>query len=240
LEFTFEIKEVYVFMKIIIIGCGRVGIELAQRLYLNRHEVTIVDNNPITFTDLPESFHGRTIEGDALNQDILRRAGIESADGLAAVTSSDSINAVVAHIAHQVYEIPNVVVRNFDSRYRLLHESFNLQLISSSSWGAQRIEELLYHKEGHAVHSAGNGEVELYEFTIPEAWSGKTLSELLPQDGCIAAAITRAGRAMLPLADTQLEEGDIFLVSATLEGSTMLRERIQPGSGNGRSQQTKR
>jgi len=222
-------------MKVIIIGCGRVGIELAQRLYQNRHEVTIIDHNPLTFTELPEGFRGRTVEGDAMNQDILRRAGIETADGLAAVTSSDSINAVAAHVAHQVFEVPNVVVRNFDSRYRRLHESFNLQLISSSSWGAQRIEELLYHKEGHAVHSAGNGEVELYEFTIPESWAGITLGQLLPKQGCVAAALTRAGEARLPEPDTTLEEGDIFLVSATLEGSTALRSCIQSGPGNGRS-----
>ena len=216
-------------MNIIVVGCGRVGAELAYRLYRNGQQVVVIDTNSDAFHGIPEDFAGRMIEGDAMNQDVLRRAGIESADGIALVTSSDRVNAIVGHVARTVYEIPVVAVRNFDSRFRSLHEAFGHNMVSSSSWGAQRIEELLYDEKGNTVFSAGNGEVELYEFSIPDSWQNRRLNELLPQSDCVAAALTRAGQAFLPSADTVLETGDLLLISATLAGSTALRQRIHNG-----------
>ncbi len=213
-------------MKVIVVGCGRVGAELAHRLYQNGYKVVVIDQTEAAFHNLPLDFRGRTVAGQALNRDVLVRAGIEEADGLAAVTGSDSINAVVAHLARTHFEVPNVVVRNFDSRWRSMHEVFSLQLVSSSSWGAQRIEELLYQQETRTVFSAGNGEVELYEFIVGEEWQGHLLGDLLPESDCVPAALTRAGRAMLPDRNISLEKGDVVLVSATLAGSQALKQRL--------------
>ncbi|MCC7129254.1 MAG: TrkA C-terminal domain-containing protein, partial [Anaerolineae bacterium] len=101
-----------------------------------------------------------------------------------------------------------------------------LQMVSASSWGAQRVEELLYQQQTHTVFSAGNGEVELYEFAIDRAWDGSTFADLLPDKDCLPVALTRAGRAMLPERDTVLGEGDIVLVSATHIGSEKLRKKL--------------
>ncbi|MBU0494614.1 MAG: TrkA family potassium uptake protein [Chloroflexi bacterium] len=135
-------------MNMIVIGCGRVGAQLAYRLYQQGHKV-VVDPVAEAFENLPADFRGRTVEGEVLNQDVLRRAGIEQADGLAAVTSLDPVNAVVAHVARTVYHVPTVVVRNYNPRWRVIHEAFGLPVISSTSWGAQRIEELLTQGDGH-------------------------------------------------------------------------------------------
>jgi len=213
-------------MNIIVIGCGRVGAELAYRLYKKGHRVTVVDQTDSAFANLPHDFRGRTIEGEALDMDVLHRAGIEQASGLAMVTSSDSLNAVIAHLARTVYNISNVVVRNYDPHWRSLYEAFGQQVISSSSWGAQRLEELLYHAEMHTVFSSGNGEVEVYEFAVPEAWAGKRLRDLLPEADILPVSITRAGRAMMPDLNELLVESDIILVSATLEGIEALRQRM--------------
>lgn len=213
-------------MNVIVIGCGRVGSELAQRLYERGHRVTVVDHAEESFNNLPEDFRGRTVEGDPLSQDVLLRAGMEHADGVALVTNSDSINAVVANVARVVFGISNVVVRNYDPNWRTIYDAFNLQVVSSSSWGAQRIEELLYDVDMRTVFAAGNGEVEIYEFTAPENWVGKRLRDILPSEGCILAGLTRAGRAILPSEDLIMEEGDILLVSATLEGVEDLRTCI--------------
>jgi trk system potassium uptake protein TrkA len=212
---------------VIVVGCGRVGGDLAYRLFKKGHKVVVVDLSPESFQNLPEDFRGRFVEGHAMNLDVLRRAGIEKTDALAAVTSSDSINAVIAQLASAEFNVPTVVVRNYDSRWRSMHELFGLQLVSASSWGAQRIEELLYQQETHTVFSAGNGEVELYEFSIEGEWHGRTFAELLPEKDCIPVALTRAGRAVLPGMDTRLEEGDVVLVSATMEGSEKLHQSLR-------------
>ena len=217
-------------MKYIVVGCGRAGAELAKRLWERGHEVSVIDHQPKAFDNLGAEFQGRTVEGEVLNQHVLKRAGIEGADGLAAVTNSDSLNAVVAHAAKSLFRVPHVVARNYDPRRRRLFEAFGLQVVSSTGWGAQRLEEMLYHGEMRSVFSAGNGEVEIYEFAIPAPWWGRPLGELLG-DGVRAVAHTRAGRAQLPDPEAPLEEGDIVHLSATLDGVEMVRSRLA-GRGN--------
>jgi trk system potassium uptake protein TrkA len=213
-------------MNVIVIGCGRLGAQLAYRLFKSGHQVTVIDPEVTAFDNLPPDFRGRTVEGEVLAQGVLQRAGIEQADGLAAVTNSDSLNAVVAHLARTGYRISNVVVRNYDPRWQSLQEAFGLQVISSAIWGAQRLEQLLYGSEQHAVFSAGNGEVEIYELTLPAAWQGHTLEDLLAGVECLPAALTRAGRSLLPSSDTRLEECDVIHVSATMKGIETLRRRL--------------
>lgn len=210
-------------MKVIVVGCGRLGSELAYRLYKRGHEVSVIDSVAAAFHNLPSDFQGRIHEGDVLNLDVLRRAGIAEAEALAAVTSSDMLNLVIGQIAQTEYHIKRVVARNYDPHLRSLYEDFGLQLISSTSWGAQRLEEMLYHQEVRTVFSAGNGEVEVYELTIPAAWNGHKLAELMVSDECAAVALTRTGRAMLPKAETTLETGDVLNVSATFGGIEAVR-----------------
>jgi trk system potassium uptake protein TrkA len=214
-------------MKMIVVGCGRVGAELADRLSQRGQQVVVIDQSEEAFHNLSGDFKGRVVEGQALSQDVLRRAGITHADGLAAVTSSDTINAVVAHIAREEYNVPSVVVRNFNTRWRAMHEAFGLQVVSSTSWGAQRIEELLYPSDIRTVFSAGNGEVELYEFLAGPELQGRSLGSLLPKDGCLAAALSRAGQAFIPEPDLLINVGDAILVSATVDGIQALQRQIQ-------------
>lgn len=213
-------------MKLIVVGCGRLGSELAFRLYQQNNDVTIVDKADSAFENLDSDFNGRTILGDILDRSVLERAGIEDAHGLAAVTSSDAINAVVAHIAKSYYKVPYVVSRNFHPKYRPMHEAFGLQVVCSTSWGAQRIEEMLYHGHMHTVFSAGNGEVEVYEILIPEEWDGKQLGDLLPEQGCVPISLARAGKAEIATADSVLRAGDYIHIGATMQGATRLRKRM--------------
>lgn len=214
-------------MKMIVVGCGRLGSGVAYRLYKNGQVVVVVDHDDAAFSNLPPDFQGRTVHGDALNAGVLERAGVQEADGLAAVTSSDAMNAVIAHIAQQIYNIANVVSRNYDPHYFPLHEAFGLQIVSSAIWGSQRIEEMLYHGEVRTLFSAGNGEVEIYEVLIPESWTGMSLNELLPETYTIPIALTRAGKAILPHGEPRLQAGDRLQFSASLEGALAVRKRLQ-------------
>jgi trk system potassium uptake protein len=211
----------------IVVGCGRVGSELAFGLFQKGHQVTIIDQVGTSFQHLHPDYRGRTIEAEILNQDVLQRAGIEQADGLAAVTNSDATNAVVAHVARTIFKVPNVVARNYDPRWRPLHEALGLQVVSSTAWGAQRIEEILHAASYRAVFSAGNGEVEVYELVVTLAWAGRTLGDLVGFAECVAVALTRAGRASLPESDAVLAAGDVVHVSASMAGLESLRRRLE-------------
>ncbi len=212
--------------RFIVVGCGRVGAELAYRLYKRGQHVTVIDRVSAAFADLPPDFRGRTLEGDVLSQDLMHRSGIDHAFGLAAVTGSDAVNAVVGHVAHVVYHVPHIVVRNYDPRWRPLVEAFGLQAVSSSSWGAQRMEEMLSLGVIRTVFAAGNGEIEVYEITMPESWVGRQVQELLSGNGCGLVSLTRAGRASLPPMDAVFESGDILHLSASREGIEALRKRL--------------
>lgn len=214
-------------MNFIIVGCGRIGADLALRLYKQGHQVTIIDNVPQAFERLNPEFQGRTVEGEALSKEVLERAGIEKADGLAAVANSDTLNAAVAHIARTIYKIANVVVRNYDPTLRPVLEAFGLQIVSSTAWGAQRTEELLSTTSTRAVFSPGNGEVEIYEIMVPEGWNGRVLNDLLcGVDSCLPVAITHVGCSSLPTQDTILQSGDVLTISATAEGIACLRKAL--------------
>ncbi len=213
-------------MKVVVVGCGRLGAELATRLFQRGNEVSVIDTDEAAFSKLPANFEGRLNEGDAINRDVLHRAGVERADAVAAVTDSDVLNAVVGHLARSYYNVPNVVVRNHDPRYRPILEVFGLQVVSALSWGAQRVEEMIFNADIRAVFSAGNGEVEIYEVSIPEEWSGHTVSELATGGGVTPVSVTRAGRATLPPPNMVMETGDVVHVSATLEGVETLRKRM--------------
>src|SRR4030042_1184683 len=103
-------------MRIIIIGCGRMGSGLAQTLSLRGHAVTVVDRDPQAFERLGPAFKGKTLTGIGFDRDVLLRAGIERADGLAAVTFSDEANVVAARLASNIFHVPRVVARLYDPR----------------------------------------------------------------------------------------------------------------------------
>ena len=214
-------------MNFIVVGCGRVGAELCYHLFKNGHQVVVVDINKESFNRLHPDFRGRTLEGEGLAEGVLERAGIRDADGLAAVTNSDTLNAVVAHAARTIYGVSNVVARNYDPNLRSIIEAFGLQTVGSTYWGAQRVEDLLINPSQRAVYSAGNGEVEVYELSIPEQWAGKTVGELLaPIQDCYPVALSKAGRSTLPEENIKLQTDDVLSVSSTFEGIGKLTARL--------------
>ena len=217
-------------MNFIVVGCGRVGAELCYHLFKNGHQVVVVDINKESFNRLHPDFRGRTLEGEGLAEGVLERAGIREADGLAAVTNSDTLNAVVAHAARIIYDVPNVVARNYDPNLRPIIEAFGLHTVGSTYWGAQRVEELLINPSQRAVYSAGNGEVEVYEMPIPEEWAGHTVGELLaPLKECYPVALARGGRSLLPDPGLELETDDLLSISSTFEGIGKLTARLSSG-----------
>ena len=215
-------------MNVVVVGCGRVGAALAWQLFQHGHTVTVADQSADAFANLHPEFRGRTVIGDVLSQDVLNRTGLEAADAVAVVTSHDAVNAVLAHVARTVFGVTNVVVRNYDPKRRPLHEVFGLQVVSSTSWGVERVRELLERPGMQSVLTAGHGETRVYELTVTDALADRRLVELLPAGEAIAVSVTRGGRAQLPPAEFTVARGDVLLVSATSAGAARLQELVAP------------
>jgi trk system potassium uptake protein TrkA len=216
-------------MIVIVVGCGRVGSQLAYRMQQRGARVSVIDRFGSAFANLPADFEGLTIEGSALSEEILRRARIDQADALAAVTSKDSLNAVVGHIARSVFSVRRVVVRNYDPRSLKLYEAFGLEVVSSSIWGARRLEELILGEPATAVAAFGGGEVVVCAWPATKKWAGKTVNEVFAGTGAVAVAIVRSGKALAPSPDTVLSAEDTVHISGTPETLRGFTEHAKGG-----------
>ena len=213
-------------MKVIVVGCGRVGSTLAYQSYRLGHEVVVIDQDGSAFDHLPGDFQGRTVEGDALTRDVLRRAEVEGADALVAATNSDALNALVARVAKTEYGVGRAVARNVDPRQRPLQEAFEVTVVGSISWGPQRIEEWLSDAPLHVVYEDHRANITIYRLEVPGHWAGRTVQVLLPEARGGTLALVRAGRH-LPEPDTQIvEAGDEIYLSAEPHEIDALRGRL--------------
>ncbi len=130
-------------MKVIIMGCGRVGARLAGLLDIEGHQVTILDTNPYSFRRLPPEFNGTALLGNGTDEEALRKAGIEEADAFIAVTQGDNRNVMAAQIAMHIFNVPRVISRIYDPLRRQLYNSLGIEAISPTIIFAQMIKERL-------------------------------------------------------------------------------------------------
>src|SRR5512141_1626796 len=178
-------------MKVIIMGCGRVGEQLARLLVSEEHEVVVIDPEPSALERLGPNFKGQRIAGVGFDRDILIKAGIEQADAFAAASSSDNANIVAARIAHNIFHVPRVVARLFDPRRTEIYRRLGMLTISSTTWGAERIRELLTSADLDPVLSFGSGEVSLFNIELPPQLVGRMVKDLSVPTEIVVIAITR-------------------------------------------------
>jgi trk system potassium uptake protein TrkA len=213
-------------MKIIIIGCGRIGSGLAQTLSLQGHIVTAVDKDPAAFERLGPAFKGKTVTGIGFDRDVLLRAGIERADALAAVTASDEVNVVAARLASQVFRVPCVVARLYDPRKAEIYRRLGLQTISPVAWSTHRIAELLSYSQLEAVVSLGGG-VDIVEAEVPLLLVGRTVKELTVAGEIVVVAISRGDTTFLPTLGAVFQEGDRVHIAVEATSTDRLRSMLE-------------
>lgn len=211
-------------MKIIVIGCGRVGSELARSLSTQGHRVAVVDRNPGAFVRLGPAFAGRTIQGDVLDEAVLRRAGIEDADGFAPVTPSDETNLVAAKTARDIFHVAHVVARVYDPAYAQVFAHAGLQSVVSASWGARRIEQVLTQAEVAEVATLGDDGLMLVEIRVPSAWVGRPVGQVADSAGFRAAALLRNGTTSMADPDADLRDGDRLVAVTRADDLPRLRK----------------
>lgn len=128
-------------MKIVIVGCGRVGGLLATEFSARGHATAAVDNSQRSFRHLPPDFAGQTILGTGIDEDVLRNAGIKEADVFIAVTDDDNTNIMAGQIAQTVYKVPWVIVRIYDPVRADIYRNLGLHIICPTRAVAGLIED---------------------------------------------------------------------------------------------------
>ena len=197
-------------MKVIIMGCGRVGEQVSRLMADEGHEVSIIDQDEAALARLGPDFKGRKVKGVGFDQKVLIEAGIEQAEAFAATSSSDNANIVAARIARNVFHVPKVVARLYDPRRAVIYRRLGLVTISSTTWGAERIHELLTHRQLDPVLTFGSGEVAVLTIETPPLLVGRTVKDVTAPGEIGVVAVTRDGKALIPAFGTQFRANDLI------------------------------
>jgi len=128
-------------MNVIIMGCGRVGAQLAGMLDAEGHKVTIIDVEPYSFRKLPPTFNGLAIVGNGLEEESLKKAGIEKADVFVTVTQGDNRNVMACQIAKHIYQVPKVVSRIYDPIREEMYRNLGIESVSPTKVVAELLKE---------------------------------------------------------------------------------------------------
>lgn len=213
-------------MQMIVVGCGRMGAGLARQLSMRGDTVTVVDADAAAFDQLGPGFKGRTIAGVGFDREVLLLAGIERADGLAAVTSSDDANVVTARVARQIFRVPRVAARLYDPRKAEIYRRLGIQTISTTAWGISRLVELLCHPRLDAIASLGSGEVDVVETEVPALLVGRSLDAIVVPGEIQVVAISRSGHTFLPMPGAIFQQGDLIHLVVLAKSIERLRSLL--------------
>lgn len=200
-------------MYIVIVGCGRLGSTLATRLSREGNDVAIVDRNPDNFGRLSDEFNGTTVPGVGFDSDVLRSAGIEHADGFAAVTEGDNMNIMAAQVAKNIFKVPMVIARVFDPVKGETYRALGLDTVCPTTSAANIIYRkfLIRNEDTHFVLPGDT--IELVEVRYSSRIMARTVAEAEALDDFKVISITRDGNTTLAKPGDVLAEGDRLMLA---------------------------
>ena len=205
-------------LKIIIVGCGKVGSTLVEQLVLEGHDITVIDTNITKIEELTNLYDIMGLEGNGASFSVQMEAGIENCDLFIAVTESDELNLLCCTVAKRVSNcsaIARVRTPDYSKEVEYLREKLGLTMIINPDLeAAKEVARILYLPATLEVNSFAHGQAELIKFKIPEgnilvnlpiSQLGKAISHKV-----LICAVERDGEVYIPSGNFVLEEGDII------------------------------
>lgn len=199
---------------IIVVGCGRVGSQLASLLSNNGDNVCVVDRYAEAFANLGRGFNGMTIQGVGFDESVLIRAGIEDCDVLAAVTQYDNANLMAAEVASKLFDVPHVIARLYNPD----HERAYMQLGLDYVCGTSLVAEDIFSKvvSGHGSHLDTFGDFEVLRFSLNLNGMDRTsiaVKEMERDHDIRIVAFERSDGSVssIPTRESVLHHGDLVL-----------------------------
>lgn len=213
-------------MHVIVVGCGRVGSELAITLQTNGHSVAIIDKNARAFRRLSEDWAGRKVVGFGFDRDHLEEAGVRDAGALAAVTSGDNTNVLTARIARENYQIANVVARIYDPRRAVIYQRLGIPTVATVTWTTDQVMRRLVPDSSATEWADPSGSVILVERNLPGRWAGRSLADMTTGPERKLVLVTRSGTAHLAGPELVGQEGDVLLLAVRKDAMDKLEEEL--------------
>lgn len=218
---------------VIIVGCGRVGSQLATLLSDNGDNVCCIDVSADAFENLGSSFNGTTIQGMGFDEDVLESAGINECNALAAVTQSDNTNLMVAEVAGRLFNVPLVIARLYNPGHEKAYSQIGVDYVCGTSLVADEIFSKVIAKHGSHVSTFGDYEIIQFSLNLGKysdnANRGIRAGELERDHEIRIIAFERAdgSASSIPTEDSMLYNGDIILACIKLESMKHLSDFVQ-------------
>jgi trk system potassium uptake protein TrkA len=197
-------------MHFVVMGCGRVGVNLVKRLVDSGHSVAVIDNNRDSFNRLPVDFDGEKVVGFGFDVDTLRRAGIQDAFAFAAVTANDNTNILAARVVREKFGLEKVVARIFDVSRAEVFEKLGVPTVATIRWTADQVLRHMIPLGATDEFRDPTGSVSLIQVDYDESWLMHTVAKIEELSGARVAYITRLGEAFLPSNGDLLQLNDIL------------------------------
>jgi trk system potassium uptake protein TrkA len=195
-------------MYVIIVGCGRVGSELAKLLSHEGHNVVIIDKNSDSFKRLGKKFNGLTMVGNGFDTNLLKEAGIEKADAFCSVTNGDNTNILSSQVAKKIFKVPRVIARIYDPQRAEIYRSLGLDIISGTTLLAAMIRDKLIEQR-FSSYLLDTSEFGMLEIDIGSKMKDKTVGEInIPLEFIVVALIKKNKRPVIPDSTAKLDLGD--------------------------------
>lgn len=212
-------------MYVIIVGCGRVGSELANLLSNEGHNVVVIDKNGASFGRLGGSFNGITLTGNGFDQALLKQAGIEKADAFCAVTNGDNTNLISAQVAKKIFNVPKVIARVYDPQRAHIYAALGMDIISGTILFAAMLRDKII-ESSFSSYLIETKDLGVIEIDPKKDLIGKPVQNLNIPGEFIVVAIRRLDGVIIPELQTVIKEEDVLMGVVKVKSLGKIKEQF--------------
>jgi len=212
-------------MYVIIVGCGRVGSELAKLLSQEGHNVVVIDRSQSSFDRLGGTFNGLTMTGNGFDLGLLKQVGIEKADAFCAVTNGDNTNLICAQVAKKIFKVPKVLARVYDPQRAHIYTALGLDILSGTILFAALLRDKIIESRfsSYLIESKDLGVIEI---VIKNDLAGKNVQHINIPGEFLVVAIRRMDGVIIPEPQTVLKAKDTLMAVLKVASLQKIKEKF--------------
>ncbi|MDD5669483.1 MAG: TrkA family potassium uptake protein [Candidatus Omnitrophica bacterium] len=213
-------------MLVIIVGCGRVGAEVAKLLSNEGHDVVVIDKQQAALERLGNTFNGISLVGSGFDLELLKQVNIEKADVFCSVTNGDNTNLVAAQIAKKIFNVPKVIARVYDPQRAHIYAALGLDVISGTMLFAAMLRDKIVESRfsSYLIESKDLGVIEI---DVKDDLIGKKIKDINIPKEFLVVAIRKLHEVIIPEQETILAAKDTIMAVVKVAGLEDIRKKFQ-------------